>query len=70
MTLEVLQRNLRSEELLGRTREQARELEETERFFRSVLELSSGRVDGHRRRREPISPGQRPLRTAVRPHAL
>ena len=40
MTLEVLQRNLRSEELLGQTREQARELEETERFFRSVLELA------------------------------
>jgi len=40
MTLEVLQRNLRSEELLGRTQEQARELEETERFFRSVLELA------------------------------
>ena len=40
MTLEVLQRNLRSEELLGQTREQARELEDTERFFRSVLELA------------------------------
>jgi PAS domain S-box-containing protein len=40
MTLEVLQRNLRAEELLGRTREQARELEDTERFFRSVLELA------------------------------
>ena len=40
MTLEVLQRNLRSEELLGQTREQALELEDTERFFRSVLELA------------------------------
>jgi PAS domain S-box-containing protein len=40
MTLDVLQRNLRTHELLGQTREQARELEETERFFRSVLELA------------------------------
>jgi two-component system sensor histidine kinase/response regulator len=40
MSLEVLQRNLRTEELLGQTQDQARELEDTERFFRSVLELA------------------------------
>jgi two-component system, sensor histidine kinase and response regulator len=54
MSLEVLQRNLRTHELLGQTQEQARklaeqtdelthsqkELRETERFFRSVLELA------------------------------
>ena len=47
MTLEILQRNLRTEELLGQTRAQAAELEEqkqqvheTEQFFRSVLELA------------------------------
>ena len=47
MNLEVLQRNLRTHELLVQTREQARQLEErgaelreTERFFRSVLELA------------------------------
>ena len=54
MNLEVLQRNLRTRELLGQTQEQARklaeqtdelthsqkELRETERFFRSVLELA------------------------------
>jgi PAS domain S-box-containing protein len=40
MNLEVLQRNLRTQELLGRTQDQARELEETEHFFRSVLELA------------------------------
>jgi two-component system sensor histidine kinase/response regulator len=54
MSLEVLQRNLRTQELLGQTQEQARklaeqtgelthsqeELRETERFFRSVLELA------------------------------
>ena len=54
MSLEVLQRNLRTRELLGQTQEQARklaeqtdelthsqkELRETERFFRSVLELA------------------------------
>ena len=40
MNLEVLQRNLRTQELLGQTQDQARELEETERFFRSVLELA------------------------------
>jgi PAS domain S-box-containing protein len=40
MSLEILHRNLRTQQLLGRTQEQARELEETERFFRSVLELA------------------------------
>ncbi|HEY2343480.1 MAG TPA: MCP four helix bundle domain-containing protein, partial [Chthoniobacteraceae bacterium] len=47
MSLEVLQRNLHTQELLGQTREQARQLEvkearlrETEQFFRSVLELA------------------------------
>ena len=47
MRLEILQRNLRTEELLGQTRAQAAELEEqkqqvleTEQFFRSVLELA------------------------------
>ena len=54
MSLEVLQRNLRTQELLGQTQEQARklaeqtdelthsqeELRETEQFFRSVLELA------------------------------
>jgi|RhiMethySRZTD1v2_1073278.scaffolds.fasta_scaffold12033_3 two-component system, sensor histidine kinase and response regulator len=40
MNLEVLQRNLRTQELLGQTQDQARQLEETERFFRSVLELA------------------------------
>jgi two-component system sensor histidine kinase/response regulator len=54
MSLEVLQRNLHTHELLGRTQEQARQLEqqtgaltesqdrlrETEQFFRSVLELA------------------------------
>ncbi len=40
MSLEILDRNLRTRQLLGRTQEQARELEDTERFFRSVLELA------------------------------
>ena len=40
MTLEVLQRNLRTQQLLGQTQDQTRQLEETERFFRSVLELA------------------------------
>jgi PAS domain S-box-containing protein len=47
MSLEILQRNLRTQELLGQTQAQARELEdqkqqvlETEQFFRSVLELA------------------------------
>jgi PAS domain S-box-containing protein len=54
MSLEILQRNLRTQELLGQTQAQARQLEEqtsrltasqdelreTEQFFRSVLELA------------------------------
>ena len=47
MSLEVLQRNLRTHELLGQTQAQAVQLEEqrqqvlqTEQFFRSVLELA------------------------------
>jgi PAS domain S-box-containing protein len=40
MSLEILQRNLRAQELLGQTQAQARQLEETEQFFRSVLELA------------------------------
>src|SRR5262245_32546387 len=54
MSLEILQRNLRTQQLLGQTQSQARQLEEqtqrltasqdelreTEQFFRSVLELA------------------------------
>ncbi|HET9233428.1 MAG TPA: PAS domain S-box protein, partial [Candidatus Eisenbacteria bacterium] len=40
MSMEILQQNLGTQQLLGRTQEQARELEDTERFFRSVLELA------------------------------
>ena len=40
MSLEVLQRSLRTQELLGQTQEQSRQLVETEQFFRSVLELA------------------------------
>ncbi|HET7537421.1 MAG TPA: PAS domain S-box protein, partial [Candidatus Didemnitutus sp.] len=40
MSLEVLQRNLRTEELLTQTKSQAKQMEETEKFFRSVLELA------------------------------
>ena len=47
MSLEILQRNLRTQELLGQTQAQATQLEEqkrqvleTEQFFRSVLELA------------------------------
>ena len=47
MSLEILQRNLRTQELLGQTQAQAAQLEEqkqqvleTEQFFRSVLELA------------------------------
>jgi PAS domain S-box-containing protein len=47
MSLEILQRNLRTQELLGQTQAQAQQLEEqkrqvleTEQFFRSVLELA------------------------------
>jgi PAS domain S-box-containing protein len=40
MSLEILQRNLRTHELLGQTQAQQQQLAETERFFRSVLELA------------------------------
>ena len=40
MSLEILRRNLRTQELLGQTQAQSQQLEETERFFRSVLELA------------------------------
>jgi two-component system sensor histidine kinase/response regulator len=40
MSLEILQRNLRTQELLGQTQAQQQQLLETEQFFRSVLELA------------------------------
>ena len=40
MSLEILQRNLRTQELLGQTQAQQQQLQDTERFFRSVLELA------------------------------
>ena len=40
MSLEVLQRSLRTQELLGQTQEGEERLRETERYFRSVLELA------------------------------
>ena len=40
MSLEILQRNLRTQELLAQTQEAEERLRETEQFFRSVLELA------------------------------
>jgi PAS domain S-box-containing protein len=40
MNLDILQRNLRTRELLGQTQAQQQALRETEQFFRSVLELA------------------------------
>jgi PAS domain S-box-containing protein len=40
MSLEILQRNLRTQELLEQTQAQQQQLQDTEQFFRSVLELA------------------------------
>ena len=40
MSLEILQRNLRTQELLAQTQQAEERLRETEHFFRSVLELA------------------------------
>ena len=68
MSLEILQRNLRTQELLGQTQAQRQRAARNRAVLPQRARARSGRVDGGRRAGRD-SAGERAVREAVRPYA-